>query len=349
MFDATAREQESSFLCSSRPGNAAWYNKFMGRDLRLYPQNANKKELVSFVKSFGNIQQTTHLWDWPEGSVHYRWFDEVDYASVTGVEVTIYPVPNEESTYTDNRWAMHVRNTYSASWADVNMLNTFLRKGRKKFGGNVIGDYGKNRYAPLWSDDSTPMSRGLSWVRSLTDRNLDAVIYSLPKEMELGVSGNDMEEFLNIVKQNDPSRVIYNGLIPFLISTLEFYLKNIFIISLRYDPGAQLKVADRGLTVEQISDKISFQDLRNVNKAFRSWLGIDIKERLDDPCGEPEVIWKQLNNLIQYRHDIIHQMGVDSKLSRNDFIKQAELVKKAMEAILDVLVKKYEITVDTSG
>ena len=65
----------------------------MGRDLRLYPHNANKKELVSFVKSFGNIQQTSHLWDWPEGSVHYWWFDEADYASVTGVEVTIDDTP----------------------------------------------------------------------------------------------------------------------------------------------------------------------------------------------------------------------------------------------------------------
>lgn len=254
----------------------------MGRDLRLYPHNANKKELVSFVKSFGNIQQTSHLWDWPEGSVHYWWFDEADYASVTGVEVTIYPVPNEESIYTDNKWAMHVRNTYSASWLDVNMLNTLLRKGRKKFGGDIIGDYGKNRYASLWNDTSTPMSRGLSWVRSLTDGNLDAIIYSLPKEIDLGVSDIDVEEYLNIVRQHDPSRVIYNGLIPFLISTLEFYFRNIFVICLKYDPDAQLKIANRGLTIKQISDKISFQDLRNVNKVFKSWLEIDIKMTLDD-------------------------------------------------------------------
>lgn len=318
----------------------------MGRDLRLYPQDASKKELVSFVKSFGNIRQTTHLWDWPEGSVHYWWFDEADYASITGVEVTIYPVPEEEWGHTDNRWAMHVRNTYDASWSDVNMLNTFLRKGRKKFGGDVIGDYGKNRYASLWSDNSTPMSRGLSWVRSLTDKNLDAVLYSLPKELDLGTSSEDMDEFLNIVKQHDPSRVIYNGLIPFLISTLEFYFKNTFIIGLKYDPGAQLKMTNQGQAIEQIADKISFQDLRNVNKVFKNWLEIDIKKELDDPRETSETIWMQLNNLIQYRHDIIHQMGVNSSLSRSDFIEQAELVKNVLKIVLDILVKKYQIIVE---
>lgn len=67
-----------------------------------------------------------------------------------------------------------------------------------------------------------------------------------------------------------------------------------------------------------------------------------------DPRGIPEAIWRQLTNLIQYRHDIIHQMGVDSSLSRDDFIEQAELVKKVLETVLDILVKKYQITVDTN-
>ena len=126
-------------------------------------------------------------------------------------------------------------------------------------------------------------------------------------------------------------------------------MKNIFIIGLKYDPSAQLKVASQSLTIEQVSDKISFQDLRNVNKVFKSWLGIDIKKTLDIPRGTPEATWRQLNNLIQYRHDIIHQMGVDSNLSRNDFIEQAKLVKKVLDIVLDVLVKKYQIMVDTNG
>lgn len=68
----------------------------MGRDLCLYTDNANKGELVSFVRSFGKVRVTEHLWDWPKGSVHFHWFDEDDYKTTTGVELTLFPMCDGE-------------------------------------------------------------------------------------------------------------------------------------------------------------------------------------------------------------------------------------------------------------
>jgi hypothetical protein len=328
----------------------------MGRDLRLYPKNAGKAELVSFIKSFDKIQTSSHLWDWPKGTIHFFWFDDTDYRSTTGVEITIYPVQDSERSLRSSEWAIHVRNTYSATWHDVEMLNRILRTGRKKFGGDIFGDYGKNRYAPLWDDASTPISRGFAWVYSMAHGNIRATLHALPSELDIPKGDAKLE---SILKSNDPSRVIYNGLVPFLISVLEFYLKNIFLIALKYDPNAQDKIEDLRREVssmalqdekgpeESIADSISFQDLRNVKKAFRKWLNVDIKKPLTQSETTPdESLWRRLDSLIKYRHDIIHRMGVDTNFSRTEFLNHAQLIEESLDLLLKTFAEKYQIDIE---
>jgi hypothetical protein len=322
----------------------------MGRDLRLYTDNASKSDLVSLIRSFGKVRTTEHLWDWPKGSVHLHWFDEDDYKSTTGVELTVFPMNDEESKYSKGKWAMHARNTYSATCYDVSMLNQFLRKARKEFGGNIIGDYGKNRYAPLWKDESTPMSRGYTWVRQITHDNLSSVSYSLPKEMTISPDADD--KIRTLIELTDPSKVIYNGLIPFLVSILEFYLKNILVISLKYDINANEKVElyakelqlEKKEAINKIANSISFQDLKNVKKALKKWLNVDIKLILNSTDSTTEKsLWSQLNALIKYRHDIIHEMGVDRSLSRDKFLEWSQVVDKTLDILLKELADKYKL------
>lgn len=338
----------------SSPSKARDIFQNMGRDLRLYPKNANKADLVSFIKSFDKIQTSSHLWDWPKGTKHYFWFDDTDYRSTAGVEITIYPIPENERSFGSGGWAIHVRNTYSATWHDVEMLNRILRAGRKKFGGDIYGDYGKNRYAPLWEDTSTPMSRGFAWVYRMTHDNIGSVSHALPSELEVGKGDTELE---NILRSFGPSRVIYNGLVPFLVSVLEFYLKNIFIIALRYDPAAQDKI--RNLRPEliatpitkspedSIADSVSFQDLRNSKRAFKKWLDVDIKQPLTPSAATPaESPWRRLGELIEYRHDIIHRMGVDRSLSRSDFLREAQLIEESLDLLLTTFAEKYQIDIE---
>ncbi|WP_156424622.1 HEPN domain-containing protein [Arthrobacter sp. EpRS71] len=236
------------------------------------------------------------------------------------------------------------------------MLNRILRTGRKKFGGDIFGDYGKNRYAPLWDDTSTPISRGFSWVYSMAHNNIGAISHALPGELDVPKGDAKLE---SLIKSIDPSRVIYNGLVPFLVSVLEFYLKNILIIALKYDSNAQHMITDLRREVspialrdekspeELIADSISFQDLRNVKKAFRKWLNVDIKKPLTpSETASEESLWRRLDDLIKYRHDIIHRMGVDRSFSRTDFLNQAQLIEESLDLLLKTLADKYQIDIE---
>lgn len=330
------------------------YDQTMGRDLVLYPNSAGKAELVSFVESFDNVRAGSHLWDWPTGAVHFFWFDNTDYKSTAGVEITIYPVRDSERKLSRSAWAMHVRNTYSASWHDVEMLNRILRTGRKRFGGDIFGDYGKNRYAPLWDDESTPISRGLAWVYSMSHNNIRAILHALPGELDIPMGDAKLE---GVLRSADPSRVTYNGLVPFLVSILEFYFKNIFIIALKYDLDAQDRIRDfqrkagavgriheNGFEAS-IADSISFTDLRNVKRAYLKWLNIDVRNPLTLPqTRHGESSWHRLGELIKYRHEIIHRMGVDTSFSQKEFIDRAQLVEESLDLLLEIFAEKYQMS-----
>lgn len=322
----------------------------MGRDLCLYTERADKSELISLITSFDNVKRTEHLWDWPKGSEHFHWFDNVDYRSTTGVELTVFPVSNLDRQYDCGGWALHARNTYSATWHDVSMLNTFLRKARKNYGGNIIGDYGKNRYAPLWPDTSTPMTRGYAWVYEKSERNISAVSFHLPKELDIADEADD--KIRKLISANDPARVIFNGLVPFLVSVVEFYLKNIFIISLQYETSLEHRInqdpirsgQDKSEFIIGVAERINFQDPRNVRRAFKKWLDIDIRllTKESEP-GFDHSIWNDLMTLIDYRHNIIHGMGVDASFSREEFLTKSRLAEDLLEALLKLLSEKHSL------
>ncbi|MCP4370225.1 MAG: hypothetical protein GY797_19245, partial [Deltaproteobacteria bacterium] len=199
----------------------------MGRDLILYPKKATKKQLKEFLEGLG-FEKCDHLWNWPKGTLNYSWFDYEDFKSIDGVSADIYPVSGEELEITENKWALHVRNLYGASWYDVKMLNDVLRGARKLFGGTIQGDYGTNRYAPLWENKSTPISRGVLAIYKDVERELRAVKRALPDPSmsypaQTGEKGDKIDDLIEVTKSLDPSRIIYNGLVPFAVSMFEFF------------------------------------------------------------------------------------------------------------------------------
>jgi len=338
----------------------------MGRDITLFPHKATKSELKKLLESNG-FKPCKHLWDWPKGTLNFYWFEHEDYKSIDGVSADIYPIGDDERDFTENEWALHVRTRYSASLDDVKIMNHILREGRKLFGGTIDGDYGKNRYAPLWDDNSTPLSRGISMVYQRIDQEIRTVLFSLPDPMleqppvPQSQAGNDLADFM---KSMDPSRVIYNGLVPFAVAMFEHFFSEIFQVLIAYDEVALenrknhkqridfetlLEVGDNQRTIENIiASNYTFQNLNQLNKAYKDWLSIDVRNILykKKKIGNSiNFLENKISEIIEYRHGIVHRFEIDRTLTKEGYTQILETIQLSMTEFIDFLNKKYKIDV----
>jgi len=335
----------------------------MGRDLTLYPAKASKEELKVYLVSLG-FEPCKHFWDWPKGTLNFSWFSRKDFQSIDGVSADIYPVSAEEQDIPGSRWALHVRNLYSASWHDVYMLNHVLRGARKRFGGTIKGDYGTNRYAPLWQDNSTPMSRGVAGIFERIHQDLSAVKFALPQPIinqEIGTT-KKISDFAAFTNSLDPSRVIYNGLVPFAVSMFEYFFSQVFQVLIAYDPVALdkrkthklkiefetlLEVSKEERTIENvIAETYTFQNLNQLNKAYKDWLDIDVRKILykKKRIGRSiDFLEKRIAEIIQYRHGVVHHFELDRSLTRDGYIAILDAVEQSMDEFLLFLAQKYKV------
>jgi len=336
----------------------------MGRDLTLYPRKASKKELKNYLESLGFIR-CSHLWNWPKGTLNYSWFDMEEFKSIDGVSADIYPITGEKNNLTNNKWALHVRNLYSASYYDVKMLNKVLREARKKFGGDIHGDYGKNRYAPLWEDNSTPISRGIAMVYEETMNRLKKVKFSIPESKTCKRPGNNKEtEMIRFIRSIDPMTDLYNAIVPFAVSAFEFFFSQIFQVLLKYDGYSKEKIKNHNQkihfhdillikenkkTIEGIiAEQYSFQNLNQTNKAFKEWLDIDIKKILSEKRkigNKVAFLENKILEIIEYRHDVVHHFLCDNNLTKEELNNILSIVETAIKEVVIFLEEKYSVKI----
>lgn len=340
----------------------------MGRDLTLYPKKATKQELRIYLEGLG-FRRCRHLWNWPAGTLNYSWFDHKDFKSIDGVSADIYPVSGEELEVSGNPWALHVRNVYSASWYDVKMLNDVLRGARKLFGGTIKGDYGTNTYAPLWENTSTPISRGVAAIYAHVSQELLTVKFALPaptmQPPEPAGMDKKMREFVEFTKSFDPSRVVYNGLVPFAVAMFEYFFSQVFRVLITYDDLAcrkkqshnakidfsmLLEVSSGQRTIEDvITSFYTFQNLNQLNKAYKEWLDIDVRKILYTKARIGRTVSfleHRINEIIQFRHGIVHHFEIDKSLTRDDYLAILAAVEKTMAEFIKFLETKYGITIE---
>lgn len=338
----------------------------MGRDVILYPKKASRDDLKKYIEGLG-FRKCGHFWDWPKGTLNYFWFDYEDFKSIDGVSADIYPVSGEELSITGNDWALHVRNLSSASWYDVKMFNDVLRGARKIFGGTIKGDYGTNRFAPLWKDDSTPISRGISAIYSNVKQETSAVRFALPEPSikQSEIVDRKIDDFVKFTQSMDPSRVLYNGLVPFAVSMFEYFFSHAFQVLIKYDSVALekrtthkqkidfetlLEIEKKEATVENlIARDYTFQNLNQLNKAYKDWLEIDIRKILykKKKIGKSVTFLEnRISDIIKYRHGIVHHFAIDRSLTKEGYIHILEAIEKGIGEFISFVEKKYNFKVN---
>lgn len=327
----------------------------MSIEITLHPRESSRESLRKFLIGQG-FKKTKHLWDWPKGSAHFFWFDEVDFRSYDGVEATVFPskdsLPNGQEKLS---WALHTRTRSSASPADRTQQNHVIRTARKQFGGTFENDwYGKNRYTPVQPDLRDAPSRGIYLAYEEISESISKVRLSIPDpfaSLEKFV-GTEMEA----LSTADPTRVLYNALVPFALAAVENFFQRCFVILLQYDDNARKKLETISRKVE-ISDVIqvqagtkqieeivanwySFQNINSIHKALDEWFGIDfwklLRQRKAVGRKRPRID-DAMHRLIADRHDVIHRFKLNHELRKEGIEEILDFAMVAIDAFIDYL------------
>lgn len=344
----------------------------MSLEIWLYPKKSTKKKLISELKLQG-FKETNHIFSSAsdDGERHFYWFESNNYESFSGVEATIRRSTKEEQEkYDCAEWILHTRTRSSGCFLDKDKQNKVIKHMRSIFAGSFYNDwYGTNRYINI--DDYPKYSapeRGLIIMRDNIANKISGLKYSIsqiPNNM-IGLNSeiND-QNFIKHLKSIDPSLTIYNAMLPFLVSIIEFMFKEAFLVLIRYDTEAQEKIKKANLKIsldrviqvknkellieELIAETFTFQNINQTSKAYKDYLDIDIrkifhiKKKINNRVFR---IMDKIEEIIQLRHSIIHHFGYYTDLDQELFLLYLNTIDSAHKLFIESLQKKYNWKID---
>lgn len=349
----------------------------MSIEIWQFPRAATRDELVALLKSLGYKRGENLFFPGPSGTLSFFWSEMLDFMSTTGVDASVFPMDEQgkKAWDTENDWGLRTRTSISASSFDQEFQNETVRAVRKAFGGTFYNDhFGHNRYTIVKPTKTTPASRGIGGVLSRVSSELDSLEHALPEEsikVVVAPSGditeeNDKTGILRFTKQFDPSRVLYNALLPFLVAAIEHIFRETFEILLKYDAQAQSVLAAQSrklafaeaaalvrgdLSLERIaSDWYSFQNLDSIQKAYKEVLGINIWKavrRRRKVLKKRPILSESLDSLIGARHGVVHNFSLDRKLDRDEFLHLLELVRTLIDVVAHEAERKLGVPIET--
>ena len=160
--------------------------------------------------------------------------------------------------------------------------------------------------------------------------------------------------------QLDPTRVLYNALVPFALAAVEHFFSQSFKILLKYDENAQMcllkhqrkleigdvvAIRDGFKTLEDVvASWYSFQSIASIHAAYKEWLSIDfwavLRRRRKVGIRLP-VLERQLDHLIEFRHGVVHRFDIDSEFPPSNRICTSLKTAWKLAALFKVSPEKF--------
>ena len=118
----------------------------------------------------------------------------------------------------------------------------------------------------------------------------------------------------------------------------------------KLDFDTLLEIDRKDATIENIiARNYTFQNLNQLNKAYKDWLNIDVRNILykKKKIGRSVTFLEnRISEIIQYRHGIVHRFDIDRSLTREGYIHILEAIEKGMGEFISFVEKKYKFKVD---
>ncbi|MDD3144754.1 MAG: hypothetical protein PHV23_01440 [Candidatus Gracilibacteria bacterium] len=298
--------------------------------------------LVKTIKDFGFRKN---------GRETYFFYEEKDFLSFSSIELYIH--------FSDNNTEIHTRTSGLRYSYDIEKQKEIIKILKNKFGGYIKNDWPLNS----WKDvnySAIERACGLSYHKfQMSKMRVLRMIHGLKDDI-------DDEEYFYFISLMDPSSNYINLIIPFLISSLEDFLKTFFIRYLNYSKISKLdnenkidkrlsyneliKISNGDLTLgELISEKYNFQNIKNINEAYKEFTGYKftdiINKKRKVESGKFYNLKNELNRIIELRHTIIHEAEY-IHITKKELIDIYDVVFKCGEEFVKYIEEKENIKLD---
>jgi len=332
----------------------------MSVEVTLYTKTATKTGLTKFLLS-NSFQKCRHFLEEmnTDEMLHFMWFGFDNFESSSGVEATVIKATIEDKQkYKCSEWILHTRTRSSGTFEDKQRQNEIIRIARQQFGGTFYNDwYGTNKYTNLEDYKKfTPLEKGISIIASNSLEKLSQISNCLNgyrNEMSENLASITPESMRALLITKDPSIVLYNSLMPFLVSILEYFFSQCFANYIKYDKKARQLLTDEKIKIdisevinilekenslEQIvTQSYNFQNLDSLNKAFKKYLLIDVKSTLSQRKkinGNIVRVLTKIEEILNARHRFVHELDINFNLTKEMYLDYVLILEKAIGLIL---------------
>lgn len=331
----------------------------MSVDLFLYcKKTPSKAAIEKVILPLGFRQKSVgkkHSW--------YFWFEEGNLASTRGCWLEWYKYQAGEEAPRGTK-TIFVATTYAGrSYEDFDMQNKVIRELRNRFGGSVYNT-DDGRYSYLEND--IPKLRYPEKRCGFVYLNMQQLMWRLadiPCEVPAEKRTGPLEE--HGLMSIHPDIIRNNLLLPFPVSSLESFLRDLFVAFVDSNPNLSERIYQRQGKLEYAAlrdllegkmslaeheaNNYSFQNLESANVAFQRYIGVNLFNvwgKRKKFSGKFYAVREVLQELLNLRHRIIHDAYIEPNLGRNGTIRYIRFVEYAVALLARHLEEEKNFRID---
>jgi|GEM_PF-564352 len=344
----------------------------MSIEIDFYPLKASKTDLKNFIESQGFYKTRYFLNPFPQGTLYYAWYEEKDYKSKDGVEAVIIPFDRDNKDIKKSKdYFLHTRTRVWASAYDRQKQNEIIKDARKRFGGYFYNDHGgKNRYIQIHKDEFLkPEESGiLNIYERLKDKlmNLYKTLAPIEEPFKEAINNAKHPDVKSLLINQNPDQYLYNSLLPFAVSVIEHFFKELFIVLIKYNSSAQKILIDTKIREFKMAINVShmieiqkgensiedllaanytFQNIGHINEAYKKFLGIDMISILSKRKIKNKLLKDELVDIIERRHGMIHHFIFSPDMNKMKFIDVLETCNLVIEDVMDYIENEFKFKI----
>jgi hypothetical protein len=308
------------------------------------PKGVSIRQAAGFARLLGYKPNGTYAHLGSPKMLSLVHFEHRDYQSWNPIELSI----------SENNGAVTVgtRSRIGRSHYDFEKQNDTVREIRKRFGGTVFKDGGNGSgYSAGPALPAAASGCYLAHQRLAGNLSRLNVYLLVSPPLDVHESMVAAQRIWPQMREYQPEIFSRNVLIPYIVATMEDFLKSLYVALLRYADnkavifkGARLSgeqlafISDGKISVEEaLSQYMSFQNIKLVGKHFKELDSkLDIIGPLRRPLRANVSLLDHMEKIVEQRHALIHGMELDIRLDT----KKVQMIVKHVTNAMDIIYEE---------